>query len=346
MAKYLIGDIHGCADEFAQLLEDIKFDPSKDELYLAGDLVGRGPKPKEVLDLAIANNAKAVLGNYDLHFLACLYGARQTASDDNFDSLLSLSAEEKEYYASWLKSQGFVREDDGFYLVHASLNPTWVPEQITEIAQQVNSYFATWGEKEFKQIFSNKRFIDYLEDLSYTEKDDIFMRRFLESMLIFTICRFRAIRSPAENSIIAVPSAQEVVNQVGKDKLERLSPSLLIEDFSKDFFDFQVGKGKPECDKETGVYPWFDYARAKKENVRKAYKNPNFNFVDFKKPVYFGHWSYCNGVKLPAGFICSDTSCVYGGHLSAYRLPDYAVNMQDKAFLLKLAQPCAQVAKK
>ncbi|MBL3529571.1 MAG: metallophosphoesterase, partial [gamma proteobacterium endosymbiont of Lamellibrachia anaximandri] len=43
MAAYAIGDIQGCYDELQRLLAFIEFDPSKDKLWLAGDIVNRGP---------------------------------------------------------------------------------------------------------------------------------------------------------------------------------------------------------------------------------------------------------------------------------------------------------------
>src|SRR5690606_40018984 len=39
---YAIGDIQGCAAEFEQLLERIRFDPARDRLWLVGDLVKIG----------------------------------------------------------------------------------------------------------------------------------------------------------------------------------------------------------------------------------------------------------------------------------------------------------------
>jgi bis(5'-nucleosyl)-tetraphosphatase (symmetrical) len=44
MALYAIGDLQGCYDPFRRLLETIDFDPARDELWLTGDLVNRGPK--------------------------------------------------------------------------------------------------------------------------------------------------------------------------------------------------------------------------------------------------------------------------------------------------------------
>ncbi|MGU3845564.1 metallophosphoesterase, partial [Vibrio diabolicus] len=49
MATYIVGDIQGCFDELQRLLEQVSFSAKKDQLWLAGDLVARGPKSLETL---------------------------------------------------------------------------------------------------------------------------------------------------------------------------------------------------------------------------------------------------------------------------------------------------------
>ena len=44
MAVYAIGDIQGCFDELQAMLELLNFDQQKDQIWLSGDLVNRGPK--------------------------------------------------------------------------------------------------------------------------------------------------------------------------------------------------------------------------------------------------------------------------------------------------------------
>lgn len=64
-----IGDIHGCHNEFADLLDLLS--PAKDDrLILLGDLVNRGPDSCKVIDLARAHGALALLGNHELRLLA------------------------------------------------------------------------------------------------------------------------------------------------------------------------------------------------------------------------------------------------------------------------------------
>ena len=63
-----IGDIHGCHEEFAQLLALLELTPD-DRLILLGDLVNRGPNSSRVLEIAREHHAIALLGNHELRLL-------------------------------------------------------------------------------------------------------------------------------------------------------------------------------------------------------------------------------------------------------------------------------------
>jgi predicted phosphodiesterase len=63
-----IGDIHGCHQEFAELLGLLEL-TKDDRLILLGDLVNRGPDSCKVIDLAQAHNALCLLGNHELRLL-------------------------------------------------------------------------------------------------------------------------------------------------------------------------------------------------------------------------------------------------------------------------------------
>ncbi len=61
---YIIGDVHGCFDTLCLLIEKL---PQKweSQIILTGDLIDRGNKSCEVIDLAISNQFACVLGNHE-----------------------------------------------------------------------------------------------------------------------------------------------------------------------------------------------------------------------------------------------------------------------------------------
>ena len=61
----VVGDVHGCYEELLELMDKVKWRPEVDKLILAGDLVDRGPKPKEVVEWARKNKVAAVKGNHE-----------------------------------------------------------------------------------------------------------------------------------------------------------------------------------------------------------------------------------------------------------------------------------------
>ena len=63
-----IGDIHGCHEDFAELLSLLELKPD-DRLILLGDLVNRGPDSHSVIELARAHRAISLLGNHELRLL-------------------------------------------------------------------------------------------------------------------------------------------------------------------------------------------------------------------------------------------------------------------------------------
>lgn len=79
----IVGDVHGCDDELAALLEALGHraggpHPEGRRLVFLGDLVDRGPKIPEVLDrvmaLVAAGRALCVLGNHEAKLLRKLGG--------------------------------------------------------------------------------------------------------------------------------------------------------------------------------------------------------------------------------------------------------------------------------
>jgi len=65
----VIGDVHGCYAELDMLLEHLSPD-SRDEVYLLGDLINRGPDSARVIQIARDVGATCLLGNHEHRLLS------------------------------------------------------------------------------------------------------------------------------------------------------------------------------------------------------------------------------------------------------------------------------------
>ena len=143
MSLYLIGDVQGCDDALQRLLDEISFSPSRDTLYLLGDLVNRGPQSATVLRrlMGYGNAAQAVLGNHDLHLLALAAGVRQPSRSDTLGDILQAS--DREAMLEWLRWQrmAMLEQIDGHALlmVHAGVLPNWSAQQAVALAGEVET---------------------------------------------------------------------------------------------------------------------------------------------------------------------------------------------------------------
>lgn len=127
MATYAIGDIQGCLEPLQCLLKEIEFNPAQDKLWLAGDLINRGPDSLATLRFLyqLRDSITIVLGNHDLHFIAVHYGLRKRGKNDTLDELLR--APECAILVDWLRQQKLVHHDPllKFTMVHAGIPPQW-----------------------------------------------------------------------------------------------------------------------------------------------------------------------------------------------------------------------------
>jgi len=139
MAIYAVGDVQGCYAELQQLLEQVRFDPAHDQLWLVGDLVNRGPGSLAVLRLvkSLGTSAISVLGNHDLHLLAVAEGVGELHRTDTLDEILN--APDRDELLRWLRSQHMLHVQDGYVLVHAGLLPQWSVAQAASLAREVET---------------------------------------------------------------------------------------------------------------------------------------------------------------------------------------------------------------
>ena len=144
--NYVVADIHGCYEEYIELMQKINLS-EKDHLYILGDTLDRGPNPMKVLlDIIKKKNVTYILGNHDYLFLYFVQkkglgiaGKQEMSVDDILEyhryledgglpsvkEYIQLSKEEKEEVCDFLenaKAYDEVRVDNKRYvLVHAGI---------------------------------------------------------------------------------------------------------------------------------------------------------------------------------------------------------------------------------
>ena len=145
MAIYFVGDIQGCFSELSLLLEQVKFNKKKDELWVAGDMVARGTQSLETLRfiISLGSSAKVVLGNHDLHLLATYHKIKKEKTKDHLIDILN--APDVESIMQWLANQPLIQKIDNeeVYMSHAGLTPQWSPATALKQAQKAQKHLSS-----------------------------------------------------------------------------------------------------------------------------------------------------------------------------------------------------------
>lgn len=77
---FVLGDLHGCFDEFVTLLDYVNFDKAVDRVFSVGDLIDRGPKSFECAHLIDYPWFHAVQGNHEDFMIQALVHFDQNAA--------------------------------------------------------------------------------------------------------------------------------------------------------------------------------------------------------------------------------------------------------------------------
>lgn len=166
VATYVIGDVQGCADPMFDLLDQCRFDPGQDRLWLAGDLVNRGPGNLRVLRVARELNAVVVLGNHDIHLLARAAGARKPNRKDTLDDILC--APDRDELLDWLRHRPLLHVEGNWVLSHAGVPPNWTVAEAQARAEELERFIASDPDAaSFACLFGNEpsRWYDDLRGL-------------------------------------------------------------------------------------------------------------------------------------------------------------------------------------
>ncbi|MEL7220660.1 MAG: metallophosphoesterase family protein [Bacteroidota bacterium] len=130
MRKFAISDIHGAKKTLVALLDKLQFS-TKDELYLLGDYIDRGPDSKGVIDYIwqLQNEGytlKCLRGNHE-QMLINICDSPLPYHKSNYPYMLksfgiSDPNQTPVEYLNWMKSLPWQFEVDQYILVHAGLN--------------------------------------------------------------------------------------------------------------------------------------------------------------------------------------------------------------------------------
>jgi serine/threonine protein phosphatase 1 len=127
--RIVIGDVHGHYDTLIALLDTIAPN-SQDEVYFLGDLIDRGPKSAQVVDLVMRNQFHCLRGNHE-EMLLDVVGTGEV-SIDLYQSWLysgghatveSYDSKIPQEHINWMKELPLYLDLGDFWLVHAGVDP-------------------------------------------------------------------------------------------------------------------------------------------------------------------------------------------------------------------------------
>ena len=286
MASYFIGDVHGCYDELAKMLDTISYQPSQDKLLFTGDLVGRGSEPHKTVRLVHSlqqenPEVKVVLGNHDLHLIAIYFGGYDR--DKNHDATLNqiIDASDAQQIIEWLLHQSLLywNKQDNYVLVHAGIPHIWSIEEAASHAR--------YAEQQLQSTYASGNVPGNSPDNS---PDNIPAAHIAMQKLMSGLYGNQ-------------PSSMDEVS----NESERLR--IIINYLTR--MRFCTAEGKMElsnagaaAEVPANCAAWFDYARKE------------------KTLIVFGHWSAIRGVTSQEKMLAMDYGCAWGLHLAAKRLED------------------------
>jgi bis(5'-nucleosyl)-tetraphosphatase (symmetrical) len=149
VATYAIGDIQGCYAELVRLLDYLGFSPSRDRLWLVGDLVNRGPDSLAVLRFVkgLGERAITVLGNHDLHLVMQSEGHGKVSHEDTLAEVLA--APDRDELIAWLRGLPLFHVEDDYAMVHAGLLPQWDISQAMALSDEASAALTASNYRDF-----------------------------------------------------------------------------------------------------------------------------------------------------------------------------------------------------
>ena len=158
MTRFAVGDLHGHLEPLQRLLAEVGFQRGRDELWLMGDLINKGPD-----DLAVVNFvrqlplAQSLLGNHELHMLAVARGVTSPRPNDTF--LPILQSPEAALLLSWFEQLPilWIDAERRQVMTHAGIVHTWRVAEAVEHAAELEGVIRSpnLAQQYFSTIYGN-----------------------------------------------------------------------------------------------------------------------------------------------------------------------------------------------
>lgn len=117
--RLVIGDVHGCADELAQLLDTV----NADQVCLVGDCFTKGPDPVGVWSLIRDRGLMVTLGNHDDRLIQALDLKEASQELDALQCVQRLEAADPAWSEA-VRTWPLFHKMGDWTVVHAGLHPT------------------------------------------------------------------------------------------------------------------------------------------------------------------------------------------------------------------------------
>ena len=140
MTTYIIGDVHGCYDGLARLLDRIAYQDGIDQLIFLGDLVNRGPDTVKTIELVLSlQQVQMVYGNHDLY---AWYLIQPDGSMNQKHRLSSLIEDQSlcQRWLDFLKKQQFILHLQDMSITRSCRDlPEWTLAEALSHARRLGS---------------------------------------------------------------------------------------------------------------------------------------------------------------------------------------------------------------
>lgn len=124
MRTIIFGDIHGCYEEWQDLLDKVK-PASNDKLVCVGDMIAKGPSSRRVLDMAmrLGSALRCVQGNHEYALLKHWRAGKLKSLDEHFGEVIREFGADVDKYLHFIDSWPLYLELPECFVVHAGIRP-------------------------------------------------------------------------------------------------------------------------------------------------------------------------------------------------------------------------------